>query len=129
MVFASLRFDDGVHVAPRDLVFNDEGLFGVAWQTKVERKRRGTKFAVPLVGFSGVEWVKEGWDLLNADSIERDFWVHDLNTRSEFRPGLPDYGRSVQWLKVIARDALYAYGKGSKEELVSYGRSCRRSTN
>ena len=25
---------------------NEEGMFGVAWQTKVERKRRGTKFVV-----------------------------------------------------------------------------------
>eukprot|EP00435_Cladocopium_sp_Y103_P066429 s1306_g28.t1 len=43
MVFASLRFDEAVHVKPKELIITDEGLFDVAWQTKVERKRRGTK--------------------------------------------------------------------------------------
>ena len=47
-IFASLRFDDAVHVKPHELILTDEGLFGVAWQTKVERKRRGTKFVVPM---------------------------------------------------------------------------------
>ena len=51
MVFASLRFDDAIHVRPCELVMQEEGLFGVAWQTKVDRKRVGTKFAVPAVGF------------------------------------------------------------------------------
>jgi hypothetical protein len=36
-----------MHVRPDELVMNEEGMFGVAWQTKVERKRRGTKFVVP----------------------------------------------------------------------------------
>ena len=48
LVYASLRFDDGVHVSPKELVLGDDGLFGVSWQTKVERKRRGTKFVSPL---------------------------------------------------------------------------------
>ena len=118
LVYASLRFDDGVHVAPRELVLNDVGLFGVSWQTKVERKRRGTKFVIPLVGFSGFLWVQEGWDLLQATGLDRDFWISDLNSRTEFRAGPPDYTRSVQWLKVLARDALNSYGKGSKESIV-----------
>ena len=60
MVFASLRFDDAMHVRPDELVLNEEGLFGVAWQTKVERKRRGTKFVVPHVSFSGSDWLRPG---------------------------------------------------------------------
>lgn len=43
LIFASLRFDDGIHVKPRELHLADEGLFGVAWQTKVERKKVGTR--------------------------------------------------------------------------------------
>lgn len=74
LVFASLRFDDGVHVSPRDLHLLDEGLFGVVWQTKVERKRRGTKFVIPRVGFSGQEWLVEGWNLLTRGDSDRDFW-------------------------------------------------------
>ena len=51
MVFASLRFDDAIHVRPGELTMRDEGLFGVAWQTKVDRKRMGTRFVVPKIGF------------------------------------------------------------------------------
>ena len=118
LVFASLRFDDGVHVKPAELWLLSDGLFGVSWQTKVERKRRGTKFVIPRVGFSGVEWLEEGWSLLLADSLDRDlnFWIFDLNSRSEFRPQPPDYHRSVQWLKVLARDALDRFTKSSPEE-------------
>ena len=106
LIFASLRFDDGIHVNPKDLVFTDNGLFGVSWQTKVERKRRGTKFVIPIVGFSGAEWLVEGWKLLFAEPVLRDFWVPDLNSRTEFRPAPPDHLRSVQWFKVLAREAL-----------------------
>ena len=49
LIYASLRFDDGIHVSPKELSFTEDGLFGVSWQTKVERKRRGTKFVVPIV--------------------------------------------------------------------------------
>ena len=115
LVFASLRFDDGVHVKPSELQLLNDGLFGVSWQTKVERKRRGTKFVVPRVGFSDVGWLEEGWALLTSDSLDRDFWICDLNSRSEFRPQPPDYHRSVQWLKVLARDALDRYAKGPPE--------------
>ena len=50
MIFASLRFDDAIHVRPDELIMNDEGMFGVAWQTKVDRKRAGTKFVVSCSG-------------------------------------------------------------------------------
>lgn len=36
MIFASLRFDDSIHMKPTELRMGNEGLFGVAWQTKVE---------------------------------------------------------------------------------------------
>ena len=45
MIFASLRFDDAVHVKPLELEVTQDGIFRVSsWQTKTERKRRGTKF-------------------------------------------------------------------------------------
>ena len=46
-IHASLRFDDAIHVKPTELIMMDEGLFGVAWQTKVDRKQAGTRFMVP----------------------------------------------------------------------------------
>ena len=106
LIYASLRFDDGIHVSPKELAFTDDGLFGVSWQTKVERKRRGTKFVVPIVSLSGVEWLAIGWDLFDAPSLDRDFWMPDLNSREEFRNQPPEHARSVQWLKVLSRAAL-----------------------
>lgn len=75
MVFTSLRFDDAIHVKPSELVMKDEGLFGVAWQTKTERKRAGTKFVVPKVGFKYQEWLQQGWDLFVQQSQDRDYWI------------------------------------------------------
>ena len=98
LIYASLRFDYGIHVSPKELSFTDDGLFGVSWQTKVERNRRGTKFVVPIVSLSGVEWLAIGWELFEAPSLDRD--------REEFRNQPPEHARSVQWLKVLSRAAL-----------------------
>ena len=47
LIFASLRWDDGRHVSPQSLEFNDDALLGMVWQTKVDRKRRGTTIESP----------------------------------------------------------------------------------
>lgn len=74
MVFASLRFDDAIHVDPSELHMKDEGLFGVSWQTKVERKRVGTRFVVPRVGFGSADWFDRGWELFClTDFRDRDY--------------------------------------------------------
>ena len=77
MVFASLRFDDAIHVKPHELILTDEGLFGVAWQTKVERKRRGTKFVVLHVGFADSGWLLAGWSIFQLESFDRDYWMRE----------------------------------------------------
>ncbi|CAK9012047.1 Uncharacterized protein SCF082_LOCUS11359, partial [Durusdinium trenchii] len=61
LIYASLRWDDGRHVAPASLELTEEALLGLVWQTKVERKRKGTRFAVPRCSIAGVEWLDEGW--------------------------------------------------------------------
>jgi len=116
MVFASLRFDDAMHVRPDELVLNEEGMFGVAWQTKVERKRRGTKFVVPLVGFSTVDWLQTGWVLLHNEDLDRDYWMRDLNTRDAFRDHPAVYQRSLQWLRCFCKYALNQYHEGLDAE-------------
>ena len=101
VIMASLRFDDAVHVKPNELEMNEEGLFGVSWQTKTERKRRGTKFLVPDVSFGHVPWLRAGWSLFQAHfagDLDRDFWVPELNTREAFTSHAPAYDRSLQWL-------------------------------
>ena len=117
MVYASLRFDDALHVKPNEIVVNHEGLFGVAWQTKVERKRRGAKFAVPHAGFHDARWLQTGWDLLCLDDLDRDHWVCELGTREHFVSGPPTYQRSVQWLKFLARFSLNHYFIGPELRL------------
>lgn len=108
MIYASLRFDDAVHVKPADLQMKDEGLFGVAWQTKVDRRRRGTRFAVPAVGFRKQDWLEVGWNLFQVILPgERDYWIPELNTRSSFLDRPPSYLRSVQWMKCLAARALH----------------------
>ena len=63
LIYASLRFDDGIHVAPLSLQMNQDALLGVVWQTKVERKKRGTRFAVPACSMSDHAWLEEGWKI------------------------------------------------------------------
>ena len=46
MIFASLRFDDAIHVKLRELEYKGQGIFRVSWQTKTERKRRGAEVVV-----------------------------------------------------------------------------------
>ncbi|CAE7374222.1 unnamed protein product, partial [Symbiodinium necroappetens] len=100
MIFASLRFDDAIHVKPHELEVKSEGLFGVSWQTKTERKRRGTKFVVPDVAFSKFPWFKEGLEMFEMEFplVERDFWIPELDSKSSWRPTPPEYARSLQWL-------------------------------
>ena len=107
MVFASLRFDDAVHVRPSELIMQEEGLFGVAWQTKVERKRVGTRFVVPKIGFVASEWLEVGWDLFR-DSLrgERDYWIPDMATDSEFKNEPPQFARVLQWFKYLCRHVV-----------------------
>jgi hypothetical protein len=117
MVFASLRFDDAMHVKPKELLMSEEGLFGVAWQTKVERRRRGTKFVVPHVGFKDSKWLEVGWKLFQLADHERDYWIRDLNTREEFRDAPASYQRSIQWLKYLAKYALNQCFEGPEQRL------------
>lgn len=85
----------------------DEGLFGVCWQTKVERKRVGTRLMVPKVGFVESSWLEFGWNLFTEGGIpDRDFWVPELNARDESKTEPPSHARSLQWLKYIARKAV-----------------------
>ena len=55
--------------SPEALAMKDEALYGVVWQTKVERQKKGTRFAVAKVSVSGEEWMEDGW---SAASFEMD---------------------------------------------------------
>ena len=83
LIYASLRFDAGVHVAPSSLEMTSEALLGVVWETKVERKRRGTRFAVPACSISGVEL---GLVQCRASLIETILFKSSSPRKSSMRP-------------------------------------------
>jgi len=101
LIYASLRFDDGVHVAPSSLEMTSEALLGVVWQTKVERKKRGTRFAVPTCSISGVEWLSMGWDLFKPHLSDRDYFIWELRSEKEFTEAPVTYSRGLSWLKML----------------------------
>ena len=113
MVYASLRFDDAVHVRTDSLHFQDEILCGLCWQTKVERKRRGTKFAVASVGVLSLEevlvdapharpWLSSFWDLLQEVAPgSRDFWMYEVNDLHSLGDGPITYQRSLKVLRSL----------------------------
>ena len=100
MIYASLRFSDAVHVKTSTLELRNEGLFGVAWQTKVERKRRGTKFAVPTGGLRSTTWLGS-WFTLFQDRLgsDRDFWMFDIVNRHKFAEKPIAYDHGLKWVK------------------------------
>ena len=55
-MWASMRFDDGLHIAPSSIVIKPEGLMLRSWQTKTERKRRGTKYVIGRISLTQDDW-------------------------------------------------------------------------
>ena len=111
LIYSSLRFDDGVHVAPTSLQMTEEALLGVVWQTKVERKRKGTRFAVPVCSISDTSWLEIGWPVFQAYRSDRDYFLWDLQDEKTFSQAPVTYNRSLEWLKHFM---LMAIVDGSK---------------
>ncbi|CAL1134601.1 unnamed protein product [Cladocopium goreaui] len=99
LIYASLRFDDGIHVAPLSLQMNQDALLGVVWQTKVERKKRGTRFAVPACSMSDHAWLEEGWKIFQPFISERDYFIWEIKNEKEFSAAPISYSRGLAWLK------------------------------
>jgi hypothetical protein len=76
LVYSSLRFDDGLHVSPAGLHLRDGHLCGRVWQTKVDRKRKGTVFVVPNVSVGSVPWLHTWFEWSQEQlSMDADFWL------------------------------------------------------
>ena len=120
LIFASLRFNDGVHVKPSSLEVVNDVLYGLCWQTKVERKRRGTKFAVAPVGLIPHEFLAddgiafEPWLTVFLRLFEqhaggdRDFWMFDMIGPDEFGTGPITYHRGLKMLRAVLHEAIRA---------------------
>lgn len=70
LIYSSLRFDDGVHVSPTSLEMGEDALLRLVWQTEVERKRKGARFAVPMCSLSDLNWLDIGWKAFQPFKIE-----------------------------------------------------------
>ena len=113
MIYASLRFDDAVHVHTDSLHFQADVLCGLCWQTKVDRKRRGTKFAVASIGVLSLEevlavapharpWLTSFWELIQEVAPgSRDFWMFELNDLHSLGDGPITYQRSLKVLRSL----------------------------
>ena len=72
---------------------------------------------MPRVGFRDSAWLDVGWDLLQLEDLDRDFWMRDLNTQKEFRSAPAQYQRSIQWLRFIGKLAIKTYFSGPEGKL------------
>ena len=79
LTFGTLRSDDALHSCPDRFELHSTFLGGEAWRTKVDRRGRGTKFAVARVHLGDqCDWVASGFKILQEDAQTYD-------------PGLRDY--------------------------------------
>ena len=104
MIYSSLRFDDAMHVVPEAPAMKDEALYGVVWQTKVERQKKGTRFAVAKVSVTGEEWMEDGWSA-SFEMDERDYFMKELDSAERFGDRPATYQRSVLWLRYVLTTA------------------------
>jgi hypothetical protein len=79
MVYASLRYDDAMHVVPTRLRLEGGDLHGTSWQTKTDRTRKGVQFAVPDVSTSGHKWLGPGLERFRHElGGLRDYWMPNI---------------------------------------------------
>ena len=104
-IYSSLRFDDAMHVVPEALAMKDEALYGVVWQTKVERQKKDTRFAVAKVSVSGEEWMEDGWSAASFEMDDRDYFMKELESAERFCDRPATYQRSVLWLRYVLTTA------------------------
>ena len=72
LTFGTLRSDDGLHSCPDRYELHEQFLGGEAWRTKVDRKGRGTKFAVARVTLTEHDWVAAGFKIMQEDALLYD---------------------------------------------------------
>ena len=112
MIYASMRFDDAIHINPNKIEVSDESIRMVAWQTKVDRNRKGTKFIVPNVSMSGTDWLfaghqvwKREFDKANDQSI--DFWLCSITGLKTIDVNVVfGYDAFVSHLRAICSEAI-----------------------
>ena len=109
MTYASLRFSDMVHTKPETLAYVKGVLYGSCWRTKVERRKRGTKFAVPDVAITKKPWLTTGLRIFEEIVPEKkDFMIFHLEDWSTISNAPMDYGSFVARLRSVV---VFAWNK------------------
>ena len=113
MTYSSLRFSDMLHTKPETLVYNKGVLYGSCWRTKVERKKRGTKFAVPDVAITKKPWLTEGLMIFNEIApAKSDFMIYHLEDWGTISNAPMEYGTFVKFMRSAI---LFAWHKAYPE--------------
>ena len=123
MAYSSMRFDDALHVRPLGIAEEDHAIFMTAWQTKVDRKRRGTKFAVPRVGLTPTDWLDIGMrtysKVTSEPMLRADFWLA-AGTVDTVQEGAPmDYNGFALLLKSLGALVLEANPAGMSDSVMA----------
>ena len=106
MTYSSLRFSDMLHTKPETLVYNRGVLYGSCWRTKVERRKRGTKFAVPDVAITKKPWLTTGLKIFEEIVPEKkDFMIFDMEGWSTLVNAPMEYGKFVKRLRTVVHYA------------------------
>jgi len=113
MTYSSLRFSDMLHTKPETLVYNKGVLYGSCWRTKVERKKRGTKFAVPDVAITKKPWLTEGLKIFEEIApAKSDFMIYHLEDWGTISNAPMEYGTFVKFMRSAI---LFAWHKAYPE--------------
>lgn len=119
MVWASMRFDDAIHVRPDSIHMDACAMRCRAWQTKVERRRRGTSFAVCDVAVAEPGWLRKGLTRYRAalpqGREDIDFWLCDIHAEGLNFESVLSYGRFVTNAKALLLEAVELDWSGTTE--------------
>ena len=123
MTWSSMRFDDDLHVVPRTVKLEDDGLRAKAWQTKTDRKYKGTRYLVCNVSITSRRWLMTGDDIFRKlthgqnSYLKGDFWLAEFDGRTHAW-NTPSTLRSfVVQLRVLCRSAFSEFGKSPTPEV------------
>ena len=106
MIYGSLRFDDMLHVKPATIEWKQGVMYGSCWQAKVERKRRGTKFAVPDVSLANVPWLTTGWKVFaEVGTLDRDYLLANVKDWNHMVDEPVHYNKFVLLFRTLIVDA------------------------
>ena len=120
-----MRFDDALHTCPSTVCLRDERLHLTAWQTKVDRVRRGTRYAVTKASLGQEDWVTTGYGcwftVVTDDYRAGDHWLYDVGDFNCFNPNVITNDVFVTALRRVFYEATMKFAPESQREALVNG--------